>query len=298
MFSHSYICRIARNQAGFSSYDKVLSEKILSYGTPVGSCIEHHCQLDRCMDRLRVLIGENEKKQASLATGTVIRADMLKCSAGRFQRSWYAPPGGLYIALAWADTLLTDFSRLLPFAIGIACCEVITDLGVSARLKWVNDVLVGGRKIAGVLCETIITGNCERYHLIGIGININNREFPEELKKNAVSIAMETGQEYDLNDIFLNLLVRLQWNIGLLYHGEELFLAGDDKRRSDPDNPLLKRWLSLSDTPGRRVSYGYDVQRQPLYRARVLDIDKQGSLIMELEDGSRIVESSGEIIYL
>jgi BirA family biotin operon repressor/biotin-[acetyl-CoA-carboxylase] ligase len=296
MFSHNDICRLARRQAESSSCAGV--ERILKYGTPVGSCIEHHFQLDRCMDRLRMLLGENDKNNGSLPTGTVIRADTLKNSAGRFERSWHAPPGGLYLALAWADTLLPDFNRLLPFAIGIACHEVIDNLLVVARLKWVNDVLVRGKKIAGVLCETVITGSGERYHLIGIGININNREFPAELGSIATSVARETGQEYDLNDACLNLLARLQWNIGLLYYGEELFLAADENQRLTMDNPVLKHWLSLSDTIGREVLYGYDVQLQPLYRGRVLDIDKAGSLIMELEDGSRIVESSGEVVYL
>jgi len=297
MFSHSSICRLGREQADCSPYDKEQVEKILRYGSPVGSCIEHHTELDRCMDRLRGLLSEKDKENGSLSTGTVIRADTLKCSAGRFQRSWHAPSGGLYLAMAWADTLLPDFNRLLPFAIGIACHELVASLGVSARLKWVNDVLVRGRKISGVLCETIISGSCERYHLIGIGININNREFPPELKNIATSVARETGQEHDLNDICLNLLARLQWNIGLLYYGEELFLTADEKQREN-SNPVFKRWLSLSDTRGRRVVYGYDVQLNPLYEARVLNIDKDGSLVMELEDGSRIVESSGEVVYL
>ncbi len=288
----------ASNRADYSPYDQDTAERILRYGAPVGSYLERYSRLDRCMDRLRVLLAGNDKRHGSLSTGTVIRADALTCSAGRFQRSWHAPPGGLYLALAWADTLLPDFSRLLPLAIGIACYEVVAVDGVSARLKWVNDVLVGGKKISGVLCETVITGNQERYHLIGIGININNRQFPAELKSIATSLSLETGQLYELDNIFRDLLFRLQWNIGLLYHSEALFLSADENERTGMENPVIQRWRALSDTPGRRICYGYDVQLQPLYQARVLNIDKNGSLLMELDDGSRIAESSGEIVYL
>lgn len=298
MFSHHSICRLARKQTGSYPYDSTATARILCYGTPVGNCIEHHSRLERCMGRLRVLLAENDKGHGSLSTGTVVRADTLDCSAGRFQRSWHAPPGGLYLAMAWADTLLPDFSRLLPLAIGIACCELVADMGVPARLKWVNDVLVRGRKIAGVLGETVISGCGERYHLIGIGININNREFPPELENIATSLGLENGQVYDMDDVCHNLLARLQWNIGLLYYGEELFLAADEDERVRMDNPVVLRWRSLSDTLGRRVLYGYDVQLKPLYRARALNIDGNGSLSMELDDGSRIIESSGEIVYL
>ena len=60
---------------------------------------------------------------------------------------------------------------------------------------------------------------------------------------------------------------------------------------------LLRRWRQLSDTLGRSVTYGYDVQTRPLYRARALEIDAGGGLVMQLADGSLITEYSGEIIY-
>ncbi len=229
----------------------------------------------------------------SPATGQVVRADRLTGSSGRFDRYWHAPAGGLYLALLWADTLLPDFSRLLPFAAGIACCETVREFISAARLQWVNDVRIGGKKICGILSETVAGAEGEQFHLIGIGINANIREFPVELAPVATSFYLETGAKVDLDQLCALLLARLQWNIGLLYYSEEQFLAGT----AGEESMLLRRWRQLSDTLGRSVTYGYDVQTRPLYQARALEIDTGGGLVMRLADGSMITEYSGEIIY-
>ncbi|MCI5222138.1 MAG: hypothetical protein D3924_05575 [Candidatus Electrothrix sp. AR4] len=123
-------------------FSRQITEKILAYGAPVGSVIEHHPQLDRCMDRLQQLMVNAEAQGRVLAAGTVVLADTLRSSSGRFDRSWYAPEGGVWLAMAWPDILLPEFTRLLPFAAGLACCRTIRSYRLDARLKWVNDVLV------------------------------------------------------------------------------------------------------------------------------------------------------------
>lgn len=295
--SHAVICRLARRTSEGSLYRADEVQRILRYGAPVGSTIEHFQCLPRCMDilRNRVTAGGAE---ASIATGAVVRADELSDSSGRFDRIWHAPPGGLYLAILWADTLLPEFSRLLPFAVGIACCETVRSYGVAGRIKWVNDVHVEGRKIAGILSEVVYGAHGEQFHLIGVGLNVNTTDFPPELGDQATSLRRETEIRLDLDAVFNLLLARLQWNFGLLCLAEEQALATGRKEFALQDNPLLLRWRKLSDSCGKTVLYGYDVQKQPLYRAKVLDIDGSGGLIMQLEDGSRLTEYSGEILYL
>ncbi len=275
-----------------------LVRKVFRYGAPAGRRIEQHVRLDRCMDRLQELVVEAERRGEALASGTVVMAAELGCGSGRFDRQWYAPPGGLWLAMAWADTLLPDFARLLPLAAGTACCETVRSYGVDAAIKWVNDIHVRGRKVCGILCQTVSApGSGDRYHLVGIGINCNNRTFPAELRDTAVSMRDLLGRSLDLEQFALDLLVALAWNFGLVHFQEECELAGGgypDK----PESPVVAAWRQLSDTMGRRVVYGYDVRRQPLYRAAVLDIDDAGGLVMTLEDGRRITEYSGEILYL
>jgi len=297
MFSHASICRLARETSQATVYGTETTERILRYGAPIGCRIEHHPRLSRCMDRLRILVG-GQSSTSSIATGTVVRADELSDSSGRFDRSWHAPSGGLYLALVWADTFLPEFSRLLPFATGIACCETVNTFGVNARLKWVNDVHVQGKKVAGILSEMLIGPDDERFHLIGIGINVNNTKFPEELQTTATGLSLLTGQHVDLDELCRLLLARLQWNFGLLCYVEEQGLAGTQDQGGKGGNLLLHRFREFSDTPGKTVQYGYDVQKKPLYRATALDIDSEGGLIMRLEDGTLVTEFSGEILYL
>ena len=291
MLSHASLCRLAAKKAKDSDFGPDVSQRILRYGAPVGSSFRHYHQLPRCMDLLR----REARNQAvpPPVTGQVVRADRLTGSSGRFDRCWHAPVGGLYLALLWADTLLPDFSRLLPFAAGIACCETVRNFIPAACLQWVNDVRIGGKKICGILSETVPGAGGEQFFLIGIGINVNITEFPAALAPAATSFYLETGATVDLDQLCALLLARLQWNVGLLYYSEEQFLAGTAEKES----LLLRRWRQLSDTLGRSVIYGYDAQTRPLYRARALEIDAGGGLVMQLTDGSMITEYSGEIIY-
>jgi len=293
--SHAAITCLAREQARLSSYEADVAERILRYGAPLGCRVEHYPRLTRCMDHLRDLVREASVTPRS---GTVVRADTLSRSSGRFSRSWHAPSGGLYLAFIWADTFLSHFSRLFPFAVGIACCETLRGYGVDARLKWVNDVQVGGAKICGILSEMVCSAREESYHLVGIGINVNTSVFPDELSQTATALSALLGRDCDIDEVCRTLLARLQWNIGLLCYSEERMLDGLQGLDPERENLLLERWRELSDTMGRRVIYGYDVQQKPLYQATALDIDDQGGLCLRLADGSEMTEYSGEIIYV
>ncbi len=295
MFSHAALCRLAAAKAKDADYNSEVIQRILRYGAPVGSSLCQYHQLSRCMDLLRRRI--EDTTAPSPVTGCVVRADRLTGSSGRFNRRWYAPLGGLYLALLWADTLLPDFSRQLPFAAGIACCETVREFLPAAHLQWVNDVRVEGRKICGILSETVPGAAGEQFHLIGMGINANIWNFPQALESTATSLCLETTAEVDLDGLCALLLARLQWNFGLLYYSEEEFLASDRTSDNEAKSLLLRRWQELSDTLGRSVIYGYDVQTKPLYRATTLEIDPSGGLVMQLPDGSIITEYSGEISY-
>ena len=77
------------------TFSEQAAEKIFRYGAPVGSVIEHHPRLERCMEHLQHLMTEAEGRGEVLAAGTVVTADSLTHSSGRFDRHWYAPAGGL-----------------------------------------------------------------------------------------------------------------------------------------------------------------------------------------------------------
>lgn len=274
------------------------AERALRYGAPLGSLIEVHESLPRCMERLREMIGRGYA-DGPLPSGTVVIAGRLSAGSGRFDRQWHAPAGGLWLAVAWADTLLPEYTGLLPLAAGIAGCEAARRFGADAAVKWVNDIHINGRKIGGILCETVTGGQGDRYHLAGIGINCNNTTFPPELEQSATSLRNELGAAIDLETFTLELLARLAWNFGLVHLYEERTLAWQrDGRPGFPVNPVTESWKRLSDTLGRRVEYGYDVVQKPMYRAFATAIDANGGLVLELANGATVTENSGEIVYL
>lgn len=272
---------------------------IFRYGAIVGSVICSFPSLERGMDEARRLIASHEEEQRSFPSGLTIVADSLTAGKGRFRRPWHAPIGGIWLTLVLVNTLLPENARLLPLAAGVACCETMRQFGIDAQVKWVNDVHVQGRKAAGILLETVFgQSSGEEYVLIGAGINVNNRDFPPELDAIAVSMAQILGGELDLEAVACDLLAKFAWYIGLLYRQEECTLAERQPLAAFAGGGLLDRWRQLSDSIGRRVQFGYDVQQQPQFTARVLGLDDDGGLRLLVEDGVEISEYAGEIIYL
>jgi len=282
---------------------------IFRYGAIVGHTIEHQEQMERGMECARQLIRRAEEKNLSFPSGTVIIADVMMQSRGRFKRSWHAPRGGLWMTLALVNTLLPESSLLLPMAAGVASCEVLRAYGVAAHLKWVNDVLVDNKKIAGILTESFTGPRFgEEYILIGIGINVNNDRFPVELSRRATSVKSCCHKDINLPEMTARLLAKLRWNIGLLFYEEALHLeahggiARDHFQQAENavahEHQLLKSYKGLTDIFNRRVLFGYDVEKSPLFEARVVGLDNTGGLILEMDDSSRVIQHTGEIIYL
>ena len=282
--------------------DRETACAVFRYGAMVGSRIERFASLESGLDMARKRIVQAEEQGRAFASGTVIMADELSAGRGRFRRFWHAPSGGVWMTLVLANTLLPEAARLYPLAVGVACCESLAAYVPEARIKWVNDVHLHGHKLAGILIETFFgPKHGEEYVLVGIGINVNNSEFPAELNGIAASVRDILGEELDLSLFCARLLGNLAWNIGMLYHEEEhrLKLMDGTGLEAVAEHPVLKRWRQLSDTIGRRVRFGFNVQQKPEFEARVLDVDRAGSLVLQLEqDGRQLVESAGEIVYL
>ncbi|MEN8198718.1 MAG: biotin--[acetyl-CoA-carboxylase] ligase [Thermodesulfobacteriota bacterium] len=271
------------------------SEKVFRYGAHVGSRIRVFSSLDRAMGEARAHIASREKGGQSVADGSLILASTLSLSKGRFSRSWHAPPGGLWGCLILADTFLDESRALLPLIPGVAACEALHEAGAAAAIRWVNDVLVQGKKQGGFLIETVRSPiHGEDYHLLGFGLNINNDSFPSELRETAVSLAQVLGHPVDLSRFALSFLAKLRWYVGLLLHEEQRRLMDT----GGEEHPLVARWKELSDSVGRRVLFGYDVMETPQYEALVTGVGRDGALLLRHDDGSTSVEHSGEIRYL
>ncbi len=276
------------------------NEEVVRYGSFVGSVIECHGQLPRAMDYARGQIDICAGNGRAMASGSVFLADEMSRCRGRFKRSWHAPRGGVWGCMVFANTLLPQWRSFISLTAGVACCEAVREIcEVPSHLRWVNDVLVGGRKLAGFLVESYTEPrHGEEFALVGFGININNSFFPAELEGTATSLAQILGRNINLTEFTTIFLAKLAFNFGILLHEEARDLRGDGFSGSQGRHLLLDRWLNLSDTLGKRVLYGFDVMTAPQYQAEVMGFDPSGGLVLRLVDGSMKTEYSGEIRYL
>jgi BirA family biotin operon repressor/biotin-[acetyl-CoA-carboxylase] ligase len=136
--------------------------------------------------------------------GSLIVADDQQRGKGRLGRVWRVEPGANVTASFVLKAALTPRQlALLPLTTGLAVAESLGLLGIDAALKWPNDVLVGGRKVCGVLVERRLGAGGETGSLsdaavvVGIGLNVNQRAFPPELAGKATSLAAECGRRID-----------------------------------------------------------------------------------------------------
>ena len=167
--------------------------------------------------------------------GSVVMAETQTAGKGRRGRVWQDTPGaGLLLSLVVRSSLPRERRPTFGLATGIAVVEALTSVGVTARLKWPNDVLVSGRKIAGVLLEA--QGDAV---IAGIGINVLRDAVPGALAGLATSVAHEGGTAD--REALLQALLRAfdHWRARLEREGFA---------------PVRARWSELSETLGRRVT--------------------------------------------
>ena len=128
--------------------------------------------------------------------GTVVAADRQTGGIGRHGHTWYSEsPGGLYLSIVLRLTLAPDLLPVLTMALGLATQRAIDDIAeVASDLRWPNDVLLNDRKVAGIMVQG---GEVSEGALIaGIGVNVNQSEFPLELRDIATSLRNETRREF------------------------------------------------------------------------------------------------------
>lgn len=149
-----------------------------------GRRIEYHPVLDSTNTYLMRLASEN----AAALFGTVIIAGWQTGGRGRFARSFFSPPGaGLYMSVL----LPCPGYDGLPFTItaGVAAAESVEAVsGIGTQIKWVNDIMAGGKKLGGILCESSADATGVRYIVAGIGINLTDAGFPADIRDIAVSL--------------------------------------------------------------------------------------------------------------
>jgi len=208
--------------------------------------------------------------------GTAVIAEEQTAGRGRLGRSWVSPAGrNIYVTIV----LRPDLARLriLGMAAPLAVARAVESAaGLSALLKWPNDVLVSGRKLSGVLIDSELYGGDARYALVGIGVNVNfDIEEDSEIASIATSIKREAGHPVSREDVLA----------AVLNEFEELYL-------STSPSDVRDAWKARLDTLGREVRVTF---RGAVHEGLAEDVDADGSLVLRLADGSKLAIEAGEV---
>ena len=285
-----------QNTAIKTDLDEETKLKILKRARVVGQKIYYYKMADRLMPLARKAILQADSNGTDLSSGCVWWASSLARARGRMGRNWWAPEGGLYLCLALYPSLFTENWSFYNLGAGVAIAQVLMEMGVSSRIRWINDILIGGRKVAGILSETVRAPRSgQTYLLFGIGIDVNVDAFPKGLAE-ATSLSMATGRRWSKRHLAARILARIGWVFGLIHQWEADCL--DMGSVCIPQNPVLDGWNLLSDTPGRRVIYGLDADIAPEFEALALGIASDGGLRLVLDSSEEIKVNSGEIRYV
>lgn len=147
--------------------------------------------------------------------GTVVIADCQTAGKGRLGREWHSPPHmNLYFSVILTQHLPQSLICWIPLVTGVAMAETIEEItNLRVSLKWPNDLVVGTKKLGGILCESATKGPESRATIVGVGININCREpsFPQELKEIATSLVLQTGYPIDRQMFIGRLFSKLEF---------------------------------------------------------------------------------------
>ena len=228
----------------------------------------------------------SEAVQGGAPEGLVIVADEQTAGRGRRGRQWSSPPGtGLYVSVVLRPPLDTMSGELLSFvtlAAGVAVREAIARAsGVSADLKWPNDLMLGRRKLAGILAEGSAIGTPTQAVVLGIGVNVLRDSHPPEIAARVASLEEELGRGVDRMSLLEEILVAVPTHY-------------DHLRRGDVDG-ILRAWRDAAPS-----AHGMPVEwdaTDGIRRGVTAGVDAAGALLIRTAQGvERVV--AGEVRWL
>jgi BirA family biotin operon repressor/biotin-[acetyl-CoA-carboxylase] ligase len=226
-----------------------------------------------------------ELAQRGAPEGTVVLADRQTAGRGRLQRSWQSPPGcNLYLSIILRPAIPPREASQITLLAGVAVTEAISAVCPElVGIKWPNDLLIGGRKVCGILTETRMAKDVIDSVVVGIGLNVNmeRADFDPAHRETATSLRDETGRDYSRQDLLLLICERFEtWY--------EIFLR-------DGFVPVREGWLARAEMAGKRIRVFF---RDEVREGAFADIDMDGALLIADEQGavSRITAGDATII--
>ncbi len=188
----------------FNLYKEKLSTDV------IGQSIQYYPELDSTNTKAWELISENAEN------GTVVITENQTKGRGRQANKWISTQGkSLTFSIIIYPNALPSQINIYSLIAGLAITDCLNTYDIQAQLKWPNDILISGKKVGGILCESKISGGVIKSMVIGIGLNVNEniKEFPEDLRNNVTSLMIESGKRSQLEELLANIINHLEHRI-------------------------------------------------------------------------------------
>ena len=211
--------------------------------------------------------------------GTLALAEFQSAGRGRLGRSWEVPEGtSVMMSILLRPKFEPQYAPTLTLVMGMAVAKAVKSLGFDVSINWPNDVVVSHKKICGILTEMGVRDGKIDYAVIGVGINVNIREFPEEMADKATSLYLESGREFDRSQI-----------PGLVMEAFEEYY---EKFAATCDlSGLKEEYESILANYNQPVRV---LAKEP-YEGVARGITDGGELLVEKTDGTIVAVSAGEV---
>jgi BirA family biotin operon repressor/biotin-[acetyl-CoA-carboxylase] ligase len=215
--------------------------------------------------------------------GLVIIAEEQTGGIGRMGRSWVSPSGGIWITIVLKPGIPIDHVFMVTMAGSVAVARAIRkEFDLGALIKWPNDILIGNKKVAGLLLELSAEADIIHHCLLGIGIDVNVtlNQFSPDLQKEITSISTEVGHEVDRATFLARILKEFENRYLLIESGEY--------------EAIIREWKSLSCTLEHRV---HITTMKNSFEGEAIDIDEFGALIIRKDNGKIERVIAGDCIH-
>lgn len=213
-------------------------------------------------------------------SGTLVVADRQTAGKGRRGRSWESPSGiGIFMTLMLKPEINPNHASMLTLVAAMATTRAIRRVtGVPAMIKWPNDIVMNGKKVCGILTEMSAQFDYINHIVIGIGINVHNEDFPEEIAQTASSIYLESGQH----------IHRASLIEAFLEEFEDVYA---EYLKTEDMEGLMKEYDAMLVNRGRQVRV---LDPKEPFEGKAMGITKKGELIVDTWESRKLV-SSGEV---
>lgn len=218
--------------------------------------------------------------QSGAPEGAAVMADTQTAGRGRRGRIWHSPPGNLYCSILLRPQCPPRDAANLSFAAALAVADAVLPLlpdGIDLRFKWPNDVLLNGKKVAGILIESEARGDELSYAVVGAGVNIAS--FPPDTEFPATSLDAACGASIPVREV-----------MEAYFDGIRVWYG---RWRGEGFAPLRKAWLARAAHIGETIEVRLASER---VLGRFADLDETGALILESNAGRRAV-TAGDVFF-